>query len=285
VDAPANKPRRRVRAPKITATTAVVLAALGVGVGGLIASSSSGVTRARLERNLPQSFANEYVQQAKILGHQGITVQSLHARAQCDKGGPNAPDRGPGSDWICLMSWRDPYLDPTLTMPAKFELNVHSNDCYTAGGPSKFVGQLTITDKHGNDVPNPVFEWDACFNPNGVNRPTGVTLDTSTATTPATLPAEVSLVAGREQPDRHGRIKILLVCSSGDGGCAGTVTARLGNRSLGSATYAIPPASDGAASFVLTERERRSGGTLHLTAKPVIGGAKTGTIVARVLPT
>ena len=31
----------------------------------------------------------------------------------------------------------------------KFELNVHSNDCYTAGGPSKLTGFLTITDTHG----------------------------------------------------------------------------------------------------------------------------------------
>jgi hypothetical protein len=284
MDPPRNKPRKRLRAPRITATTAIVLAALGVGVGALIASSSSSVTRARLERSLPQSFANEYVQQAAILGHKRITVQSLQARAQCDKGGPNVPDRGPGADWICLMSWHDPYLDPTLTMPAKFELNVHSNDCYTAGGPSKFVGQLTITDEHGKDVPNPVFEWDACFAPNGSSRPTGVTLAAPTTTTPATLPAEVSVASGRERPDGQGRIEVVLVCSSGDGGCGGTVTARLGGRPLGSATYAIAPGSDGAVSFLLNRRERRSGGTLHLTTTPVIGGAQTRTAVARIAP-
>ena len=49
----------------------------------------------------------------------------------------------------------------------KFELNVHSNDCYTAGGPSKFVGLLTITDTHGNDVTNPAFEFDGAFDPDG----------------------------------------------------------------------------------------------------------------------
>jgi hypothetical protein len=141
----------------------------------LTACGSSDVTRARLERNLPQTFSNLYVQQAKLLGHKGITVQSLHAQAQCDKGGPKAPDHGPGADWICLMRWNDPNV-PLPDGSGKFELNVHSNDCYTAGGPSKLVGLITITDTHGNDVDNPVFEFDSCFDPNSSNKPTGVNI-------------------------------------------------------------------------------------------------------------
>src|SRR3954454_653004 len=163
----------------------VIVLLVGIALALLISTSKSNVTRSRLERSLPQTFANLYVQQAKILGHKGITVKSLHARTQCDKGGPNVADHGPGADWICLMTWNDPYLDPTL-LPAKFEMNVHSNDCYTAGGPSKIVGLLTITDTHGNDVPNPLFEFDGCFNPNSSNRPTGVTIATNSTTTTAT---------------------------------------------------------------------------------------------------
>ncbi|GAA3290792.1 hypothetical protein GCM10020218_062250 [Dactylosporangium vinaceum] len=34
-----------------------------------------------------------------------------------------------------------------------------------AGGPSKLVGLATITDTHGNDVTNPVFELDGAFDP------------------------------------------------------------------------------------------------------------------------
>ena len=34
--------------------------------------------------------------------------RSLHAKAMCDKHGPDVADVGPGGDWICLMSWTDP---------------------------------------------------------------------------------------------------------------------------------------------------------------------------------
>jgi hypothetical protein len=148
---------------------------------GLAGCSGSDVTRARLERSLPQVFSNLYVQQAKLLGHTGITVQSLHARAQCDKGGPHVADVGPGSNWICQMTWKDPNV-PAENLPGKFEMNVHSNDCYTAGGPSKIVGTFTITDTRGNDVDNPVFEFDGCFDPKSSNAPTGVVIATPTPT-------------------------------------------------------------------------------------------------------
>jgi hypothetical protein len=155
--------------------------ALIAAVLTLAGCGSSEVTKARLERNLPQTFSNLYVQQAKLLGHPHITVQSLHAQAQCDKGGPKVADHGPGADWICLMRWND----PNVKLPdgsGKFEINAHSNDCYTAGGPSKLVGLQTITDAHGNDVANPVFEFDACFDPHGSNAPTGVVIPTPTPT-------------------------------------------------------------------------------------------------------
>jgi hypothetical protein len=161
--------------------TAALLAA-GVTLFALSGCGSSDVTKARLERDLPQAFSNLYVQQAKLLGHAHITVHSLHAQAQCDKGGPSVADHGPGADWICLMKWND----PNVALPdgsGKFEINAHSNDCYTAGGPSKLVGLQTITSTHGTDVPNPVFEFDSCFNPHGSDAPTGVVIATPTPTT------------------------------------------------------------------------------------------------------
>jgi len=137
---------------------------LVVAAGALASTSKSSVTRARLERDLPRTFSNLYVQQAALLGHKGVTVKSMDAKAQCDKGGPKVADSGPGADWICYMSWKDPNVDQTL-MPGKFEVTAHSNNCYTAGGPSKLVGLLTMTDKRGKDVQNPVFEFDGCFDP------------------------------------------------------------------------------------------------------------------------
>lgn len=146
------------------AKTALALLAAAAAATGLSACGSSEVTRPRLEASLPRTFANLYVQQAAELGHRGVTVASLHARASCDRGGPKVADSGPGADWICLMSWRDPHV-PLPDGTGKFELNVHSNDCYTAGGPSKLVGPVDITDTRGRDRVNPVFEFDGCFDP------------------------------------------------------------------------------------------------------------------------
>jgi hypothetical protein len=170
--------------PRIVAVT--ILA--GAALLGLSACGGSDVTRARLERSLPQTFSNLYVQQAALLGHTGITVQSLHARAQCDKGGPKVADRGPGADWICQMTWNDPKNVPADVFPGKFEINAHSNDCYTAGGPSKIVGLITITDVHGDDVDNPVFEFDTCFDPHASDAPTGVSIPTPPTTGPTATP-------------------------------------------------------------------------------------------------
>src|SRR3954466_894147 len=223
----------RLPAPRTLFTTAALLV---VAVVLIVVSPSKGsdVTKARLERNLPVTFSNLYVQQAKLLGHNGITVQSLHAKASCDKGGPKVADRGPGSDWICLMSWNDPNV-PLPDGSAKFEVNAHSNDCYTAGGPSKFVGALTITDTHGRDVPNPVFEFDSCFDPKGSNAPTGVDFakPASASKTPAqqaAAPAALTLPKGTMAADSSGAIAPSLNCSAGQAGCAGTLTASAGGK-------------------------------------------------------
>jgi len=263
---------RRFLRRRLPALLIVLVAGLVLGV--LSASSSSSVTRARLERSLPRTFSNLYVQQARILGHKGVTVQSLHARAQCDKGGSKVPDHGPGADWICLMTWHDPNIDETL-MPGKFEMNVHSNDCYTAGGPSKLVGLLTITDTHGNDVSNPVFEFDGCFDPRGSNHPTGVTIQTNKTSTSATpTAAALTLPHGTAQVDGR-RASATLACSAGDGGCAGSVSASLDGAALGSRAFVLAPGKSGAVRFLLTPPQRRRGGTLVLTVRPVIGTAAT----------
>ena len=145
---------------RTTTTTAGVAAV--AGTLALSACGSPDVTRPRLEAALAPTFANLYVQQAGILGHPGVTVSSIGAKASCDRGGPKVADVGPGADWICMVRWRD---DKAAEQDGKFELQVRSNSCYTAGGPSKLIGLATITDRRGTDVPNPVFEFDGCFDP------------------------------------------------------------------------------------------------------------------------
>ncbi len=242
------------------------LAVLTAGVGAAAAVSlagcgSSAVTRPRLERDLPRVFSNLYVQQAAILGHRGITVASLHARAMCDKHGPKVPDRGPGGDWTCLMSW----TDPNVTLPdgwGKFELNVHSNACYTATGPTKLVGFLTISDRQGRDVTNPVFEFDGCFDPNGDNSPTGVI-----------FPAALSFGTDPLRPKANGRVTPKITCSLGDKGCSGTVTARVNGVTIGTASYNLEPGRATTLAFTLPGRPTAS--NLALTAVAGTGTTPT----------
>jgi hypothetical protein len=265
--------------------SAVLALVVFTALTALASGGQSDVTKARLERSLPATFANIYVQQAKILGHNGITVQSLHAKASCDKGGPNVADHGPGADWICLMAWTDPNV-PLPDSSAKFELNVHSNDCYTAGGPSKFVGQLTITDLHGHDVSNPAFEFDSCFDPKTSNAPTGVDFakPASSSKTPTQLAAAsavLTLPAGTMAADRSGAITPTLNCSVGKDGCAGTLTATTAGKTV-TTTYALAPDDHQPITLPLPTGTT---GRVTMKATPVIGTApkatSTLTVIAR----
>jgi hypothetical protein len=137
-----------------------------IAVGAVLLLSACGspdVTKARLERSLAPTFANLYVQRAALLGESGVTVESIAAKASCDRGGPKVADVGPGADWICLVTFND---DKGQTQTGKFELQVKANSTYVAGGPSKLVGPVMITNIAGQDVPNPAFEFDGAFDPN-----------------------------------------------------------------------------------------------------------------------
>ncbi|GAW51876.1 MULTISPECIES: hypothetical protein [unclassified Nocardioides] len=208
-------------------TILVVLAALVavIALGSAVVATSgdsSTVTRPRLERSLTTTFANLYVDQARIEGRD-ITASSLHATSMCDKAGAENKDVGPGGDWVCLVSWTDPEVPMPPEGYGKFELNVHSNDCYTAGGPSKLTGFLTMTDAHGREVTNPVFEFDGCFDPNGDDTPTGIV-----------FPSLLSVASTTVTPDADGKAGLQVTCGTGEKGCAGTVVAVAGGQELGS---------------------------------------------------
>jgi hypothetical protein len=210
----------------VLATLAIVIAVGGAVVAGN--GGGSSVTRARLERSLPVSFANVYARQAKLLGHKGVTPASLHAKAMCDKGGAVESDIGPGSNWNCLMSWTDPNVPMPPEGYGKFELDVHSNGCYTAGGPSKLVGFATLTDARGNEVTNPVFEFDSCFDPHGDNVPTG-----------NEFPSVLNVTTTALLPDAQRRVSLQLSCGTGALGCAGSVTATAAGTPIGTVPFKI----------------------------------------------
>jgi hypothetical protein len=108
----------------------------------------------------------------------------------------------------------------------KFEVTAHSNGCYTAGGPSKLVGFQMMTDRHGHQVTNPVYEFDGCFDPQGDNTPTGTKFPSVLATTTTAL-----------LPDGERRVGLQLSCGTGSTGCKGTVTAQAGATQLGTIPF------------------------------------------------
>lgn len=213
----------------ITVALAVVAV---VAIGGAVLAGTGGgssVTAPRLERSLAVNFANLYADRATMLGHPGITPSSLGARAMCDKGGAVEDDIGPGSNWNCLVTWTDPNNPMPPEGYGKFEVTVHSNGCYTAGGPSKLVGFQTITDKKGRQVTNPVYEFDGCFDPNGDNTATGNEFPSLTSITTTAL-----------LPDADNKIALQLSCGTGATGCRGTVNAKAGDTDLGTVPFDIP---------------------------------------------
>jgi hypothetical protein len=143
--------------PIIARTLTVI--AVGAAIAATAAAGHSEITKTGLEKALAPTFANLYLQQADILGIKGITTTTatIGATTSCDKGGPKVADLGAGPNWICMMSWTD---NKGRHQNGKFEVTVRTDATYVAGGPSKIVGLATITDKHGHDTPNPVFEFD-----------------------------------------------------------------------------------------------------------------------------
>lgn len=140
---------------------------LALVVGAAVALAACGTTdvsHTRLEAAVSTTFANLYVrQQAQILGHPGVTLDSIDAVASCGRtAGAKVANAGPGADWVCQVQFTD---NTGQRQDGKFEVQVKSNSCFTAGGPSKLVGPATITGVGGVEVTNPVFEFDGCFDP------------------------------------------------------------------------------------------------------------------------
>ncbi|WP_261562428.1 hypothetical protein [Frankia tisae] len=145
-------PGRLVRAAVAVSAATALTAAL--------AGCATDVTRPRVEGSIGPVFANLYVQQQALLGHPGLTPTAVATKPTCHRTTPGSHDKGAGSDWICQVGWTD---GTGKHQNGKFELQVRSNGCYQAGGPTKIVGPLMIQTSTDKQVINPVFEFDGCF--------------------------------------------------------------------------------------------------------------------------
>jgi hypothetical protein len=249
----------------VIAALAVVLAVSGAVLAG--GSGGSSVTRPRLERALAVEFAHLYADEAKVVGHQGVTPASLHATAMCDKGGAVEADVGPGSNWNCLVGWTDPNVPMPPEGYGKFEVQVHSNGCFTAGGPSKLVGFQTITDTRGRQVTNPTYEFDGCFDPNGDNTPTGNEYPSLLATTTTAL-----------LPDSENRVSLQLSCGTGATGCKGSVAAASGSTDLGTVPFDLEEEQTGNLRFSRPVPHGAKDVTFTVTTSTGVGPPKPTTL-------
>ncbi|GIL27623.1 hypothetical protein [Actinocatenispora comari] len=141
------------------------LVSLAAGCGG------PGITGATLAGSLGPTFRNMYRLQQRLLGD---TDQSTadNAWARCFRGGAVKPGvtavpgsthnsgSGAGPGWTCLVHWPAP---DGHTQTLGYEVSVQPDGCYTAQGPSGYVGQQNIRTPDGTTVPNPLYEFDGCF--------------------------------------------------------------------------------------------------------------------------
>lgn len=248
----------------ILVVLAALVAVLALGTAVVATGGdSSTVTRPRLERSLTATFANLYAGKARLEGRTGITAASLQPTAMCDKAGAQNLDQGPGGDWVCLLSWTDPEVPMPPEGYGKFELNVHSNDCYTASGPSKLTGFLTMTDAQGREVTNPVFEFDGCFDPNGDDTATGVV-----------FPSLLSVTSTSITPDSQGNAGLQMTCGTGDQGCAGTILVTVGDKTLG--TMRIDLTEESSATLPLPAAVPDGTAAVTFEVTPTTGVGPTG---------
>lgn len=146
---------RRVRMNRRTRTTLTLLTA-GAAAFTLTACQPD-ITRQRVEDDMKLDFANQVKLTDAILGKPA--PNGLTDSVTCDKGGPSKPDRGPGKDWVCMVTYSADGMPTTTT---RYELFVHGEACYTATDPA-LIEQPNITNAKGKSVANPLQQFDGCF--------------------------------------------------------------------------------------------------------------------------
>ena len=130
----------------------------------LSSCGSNGLTASPLQVSISHAFANLYVLQQVEQGNPRPNVSSLHSHAACQKGTPATPQNGSGT-WLCLITYF--VAGPRYPVVAKYNVSVQTDGCYAADGdgPASVNGSPTITGPHYDQVVNPLWLIDGCFEP------------------------------------------------------------------------------------------------------------------------
>jgi len=142
-----------------------VLAVAGVVLLGAASYRPSPINTTSLQYTVTSTFENlVHVKQQIVNGPVVIKGKTfapgapIHLRSSCTRGGLEGPSSGPGNDWVCTLS-SGPFGNPY-----HFEIDVDAkgNGCFTASIDSLLVGPSTIYDYRGDNVVNPLSEFDGC---------------------------------------------------------------------------------------------------------------------------
>ncbi|WP_053847300.1 ABC transporter permease [Streptomyces sp. NRRL B-24085] len=127
--------------------------------GITVATDSSGITQAELQRSLATAFAHLYREQTEQLHRPAVTEAQLRASATCTKSDGQAAQQGAGNDWRCVVTWHLPGVPVAGT--AVYQLDVGSDGRFVADGdgPKEVNGYFLVRTSTG-DAPNPLWQFD-----------------------------------------------------------------------------------------------------------------------------
>lgn len=132
------------------------LAVVAVSVAAGASACTPDTTRARVESDVPASFANSYVLSEQLQGHRATRPDVTSA--ECHSSVNVTEDSGPGS-WNCDLA----YTVEGKAQKVSLLILIDALGCYQAlDGEHR---DQMITDKTtGDPVPDPKVGFDGCYN-------------------------------------------------------------------------------------------------------------------------
>jgi ABC-2 type transport system permease protein len=139
------------------------LLAVGITIAVMSGCSPTAVTPQRLQVSMAQTFSNLYMLQQVQQGNPRPDPKTLRTTASCLKGTPATVQNGAGNDWVCDVTYL--VAGPSTPVTAIYNVNVQTDGCYAADGdgPASVNGSRTITGPHYQQVVNPLWLIDGCF--------------------------------------------------------------------------------------------------------------------------